>query len=155
MQTQRAFKPVKRRKSNLEDEHQKSLIDWAKVCRLPEAAHIEPGAKLADYIFHIPNGGKRGKVEAAILKGMGTKKGVSDLFLPLPLHGKPGLWIEMKAPFKDSKDKNYPSKDQKEWLARMKLAGYVTAVAYGWFEAREIIINYIRGQYDETNTINV
>ena len=65
---------MKRRKSNLEDEHQKSLIDWAKVCRLPEAAHIEPGAKLADYIFHIPNGGKRGKVEAAILKGMGTKR---------------------------------------------------------------------------------
>jgi hypothetical protein len=149
MLSQRVKRPVKKRKSNLEDQHQKSLIDWAKVFRLPELPHIEVGAKLADYMFHIPNGGKRGKVEAAILKGMGTKKGVSDLFLPLPMHGKPGLWIEMKAPFKDSKDKNYPSTDQKQWLTRMSLAGYVTAVAYGWFEARQIILNYIGGQHDE------
>ena len=144
MQARRAVRP--QRKQSLEDQHQKALIDWAKHCCLPDEPHIEPGAKLADYLFHIPNGGRRTKVEAGILKGMGTKAGVSDLLLPLPLHGKPGLWVEMKAPFRDSKDKNYPSKEQKAWLARMKLAGYVTAVCYGWLEARETIQNYLRGE---------
>jgi hypothetical protein len=125
-----------------------SLVGWAKLRRLPDVPHVEPGKKLGDYLFHIPNGGKRSKAEAGIFKAMGVKAGVSDLMLALPLHGYAGLWIEFKAPFTSSKDKNYPSKEQKEWLARMKQAGYATAVCYGWYEAQEVIEKYLGGTHE-------
>lgn len=149
MRTTRAVRPQKRQNNNLEDQHQKALCDWAKVARLPDADHIEPGSVVADYLYHIPNGGSRNKIEAGKLKGMGAKAGVSDLHLPLPMHGRPGLWIEMKKPYRDSKDKNYPTKEQRTWLNRMRRAGYLTAVCYSWFEARQIIQHYIGGQHDE------
>ncbi len=50
----------------------------------------------------IPNGGARGndsqtnKIRGAMLKAEGVKKGVPDIFLPVPLNGYHGLYIEMK-----------------------------------------------------------
>jgi sporulation protein YlmC with PRC-barrel domain len=32
-------------------------------------------------VFHVPNGGKRGKIEAAIMKSLGVRAGVADLCL--------------------------------------------------------------------------
>jgi len=63
-------------------------------------------------IFAIPNGGRRGKVEAAIMKGEGVLSGVADLFLAYPkklvsgviLHG---LFIEIKT------EEGKQSKEQK------------------------------------------
>lgn len=43
-------------------------------------------------IFHIPNGGKRGKTEAARFKATGVVAGVPDLYIP-----EWKIWIEMKA----------------------------------------------------------
>jgi hypothetical protein len=49
-------------------------------------------------IFAIPNGGARGKIEAAIMKGEGVLAGVADLFVMHPNeHGMHGLFIEMKS----------------------------------------------------------
>ena len=36
------------------------------------------------------------KIQGRILKGLGLRKGVPDLFLALPINGRPGLYIEMK-----------------------------------------------------------
>jgi hypothetical protein len=47
-------------------------------------------------LFAIPNGGRRGKVEAGIMKGEGVLAGVADLFLMLPNMEYNGLFIEMK-----------------------------------------------------------
>ncbi len=46
-------------------------------------------------VIHIPNGGYRRKIEAALLKGMGVKAGVADLLLLW----KPGRcgFIELKS----------------------------------------------------------
>lgn len=49
-------------------------------------------------LFHIPNGGKRTKIEASRLKAMGVLPGVPDLFLALPLGGYHGMFIEIKKP---------------------------------------------------------
>ena len=134
---------TRKKKNTLEDDHQIALFEWAQHCRLPELPTVEPGVRLTDYLIHIPNGGKRGKAEAGRFKAMGVKRGVSDLLLPIPHRGFAGLWIEMKAPYTDSRDKNYPSKEQKEWLARMQLAGYQTAVCYGWLNAKMTIQRYL------------
>ncbi|QPG06538.1 VRR-NUC domain-containing protein [Salinimonas marina] len=132
--------------SQLEDQHQIALIDWSHRQKLPTSPTVKKGAFVSDYLFHIPNGGKRGKLEAVRFKRMGVKAGVSDLFLPVPLHSFSGLWVELKAPFIDSKDKNYPSKDQREWLDKMSVAGFAVAVCYGWLEAKDIICNYLVGK---------
>ena len=48
-------------------------------------------------LFAIPNGGRRGKIEAAIMNGEGVRSGVADLFLAVPNSNFHGLFIEMKS----------------------------------------------------------
>lgn len=47
------------------------------------------------WFYHVPNGGVRSPVEAAIMKGLGVKPGVYDLCLMFP-DGK-AAYIELKA----------------------------------------------------------
>lgn len=77
----------------------------------------------AGVVFHIPNGGKRGKIEAAILKGMGVKAGVPDLCIVRPFGSV--SWIEMKA---DAKEK--PSKAQLDIHAEFRARGHEVSVVY-------------------------
>ncbi len=126
-----------------EDAEQRALIQWADISPMPPGLALYPGAKIGDYLFAIPNGGKRNRIEAARLVGLGVRKGVSDLFFSFPSMGAPiklGLYIEMKAP------KPYgraPSQNQKDFLSRMIGAGYEGRVCYGWDEARRIIYLYL------------
>ena len=64
----------------LEGEEQAALFRWAQFQsgKYPEL----------DLMFHIPNGGKRGKAEAARFKAEGVKAGVPDIFFPK------AKWIE-------------------------------------------------------------
>jgi len=75
-------------------------------------------------IFAIPNGGHRGKAQAARLKAEGVLSGVPDLFA---LERR--AWIEMKTP------KGRPSKAQTAFLKKAKSAGYVTILGYGAVDA--------------------
>lgn len=134
---------TKTKKANLEDQHQVALMKWAKVTRMPRLNGVEPGAFVADYLIHIPNGGSRHLLEAVKLKAMGAKKGVSDLLLAIPAGGFSALWIELKAPYTSSAEKNYPTPEQRAWVARMNTAGYRAVVCYGWTEAQHQIAKYI------------
>ena len=91
-----------------------------------------------DLLFHIPNGGSRNKFEAANLKRQGVKAGVPDLFLPVPRGGYHGLFIEMKY------GKNKPTGEQKEWMRRLEEQAYKAAVCYGWQEAADLIMDYLK-----------
>ena len=125
-----------------EDEEQIALFDWAalQTGKYPEL----------DNMFHIPNGGKRGKAEAGIFKAMGVKPGVSDVFLPavrvMPCGGYikyySGLFIEMKR-----KTGGTVSAKQKDWLCKMRGAGYAAEVCEGWNQARKIILDYLERRY--------
>ncbi|MGL4939393.1 VRR-NUC domain-containing protein [Shewanella sp.] len=139
------IKAKKVKKVNLEDQHQMALMRWARSARVPAFGYVPAGAKVADFLIHIPNGGSRHPVEAVKLKAMGTKAGVSDLFFAVPGGCKAGLWIELKAPFTSSKDKNYPTKEQREWMQKMDAAGYGAQLCYGWDQAKEAITNYMQG----------
>lgn len=136
----------KKRITHPEDDHQIALIEWATVKRLPALANVIPGSTVADYLFHIPNGGSRGVLEAIRFKRMGLKAGVSDLLLPIPVGTHSGLWVEMKAPYTNSRDKNYPTKEQRDWQEKMSLAGYRAEVCYGWLSAKDAINNYLAGE---------
>lgn len=91
-------------------------------------------------LFHIPNGGSRNKIEAANLKKQGVKAGVPDLCLPVPKGKYHGLFIEMKA------GKNKATEKQKEWLNNLRKQGYCTALCYGFEEACDVILKYLKGE---------
>ena len=115
---------------HLEDAEQIALMQWAELATVA-------GYRVTDYLFAIPNGGKRNIREAARLKRMGVKAGVSDLFLPIPCGPAHGLWIELKA------GKGRPTEAQSAWLSRMALQGYATCVCHGAEEAIRAITAYL------------
>ena len=125
---------------HLEDLHQERLFNWAKT----KVIHLEGlgGFCLSNYLYAIPNGGKRGIREAARLKKQGVKAGVSDVHCPLPCNGFNGLWIEMKKPIIKGKAKPRVSESQKDWLRRMNSIGHKAVVAYGVVEAKAAIESY-------------
>ncbi len=122
---------------HVEHSHQSALISWSKIKSVGQ-----DGTTIHDYLFAIPNGGKRNPREASRLKAQGVKKGVSDLMLALPSAGFSGLWIELKAP-KTKKYKPAPTPDQSAWLERMNAVGYRAELCYGWQEAKEVIEEYL------------
>lgn len=66
------------------------------------------------------------------------RRGVSDFFLPLPKKSYHGLWIELKR-----KKKYVISKEQKEWIERMRLLNYRAEFAYGFEDAKKIVEEYM------------
>lgn len=132
-------KPARRRPSrHIEDGEQVALMSWARRYRI--VIGIGSGQLLSEYLYAIPNGGRRGKVEAARLKAAGVKAGVSDLHLPLPRGRFHGLWIELKAP------KPHPSStstEQRAWLKRMREAGHRAEVCFGAADAIAAIQDYL------------
>lgn len=112
-----------------EENMQIALFQWAALeqGRYPELR----------LLFHVPNGGKRGKVEAARLKAAGVKAGVPDVCLPVPRGGYHGLYIELKA------GKNRPTADQTAWLTGLGQNGYRAAVCCSLDEATREIEAYL------------
>lgn len=99
----------------------------------------------------IPNGGARGndsqtnKIRGAMLKAEGVKKGVPDIFLPMPLNGYHGLYIEMKVA--DNK-KGRPSAEQLAFLDNVGKLGYAYAICYGAEQAKKVICQYYGYDYE-------
>ena len=112
-----------------EDTEQETVIQWARLC-----SNSRPELAL---LHHIPNGGSRGKKEAAKLKRMGVLAGVSDLHLPVAKAGYIGLYIEMK--YGDGR----LLASQREFLKRAARWGSYCIVAYSAADAIEILQNYI------------
>ena len=89
-------------------------------------------------IFAIPNGGKRGKLEAMRLRLEGVSPGVPDLMIPAPRGPYHGLFVEMKRTKGGS-----VSKEQKDWIAYLQAQGYQAIVCRGFEEARKEIEYYL------------
>lgn len=99
--------------------------------------YLEPG--LADYVFAIPNGGKRDPRVAAALKAQGVRPGVPDVFVAMPVHPWAGLWIEFKTA------KGRLSNRQVLYLSLLDRAGYRVAVSNDLDEAWAIFKEYSNG----------
>jgi len=91
----------------------------------------------SELLFHIPNGGKRDKREAAYMKKQGVKAGVPDLCLPVARGGFHGLFIELKV------GKNEPTEKQRWWLDNLRHRGYAVCVCYSADEAYMQIKEYL------------
>lgn len=125
--------PKDPRKLPTEGTEQATLFSWA---AMQSGRH--PELRL---LFHIPNGGSRGKAEAGRFKAEGVKAGVPDLFLPVARGIWHGLFIEMKR-----QKGGRVSDAQREWLSDLEREGYRAELARGWQEAAEIILEYLEGR---------
>ena len=114
-----------------EDAEQMALFRWAEL-----QAGKYPELRL---LFHIPNGGSRGKAEAGRFRAMGVKAGVPDLCLPIAKAGYHGLYIELKRT-----KGGRVSPEQTGWLDDLRKRGYVAAVCKGWEDAARVIEWYIK-----------
>lgn len=112
-----------------ENAEQEALFQWAayNVGRFPELR----------LMYHIPNGGKRNKAEAANLKRQGVKAGVPDIHLPVARGVYHSLYIEMKA------GNNTATEKQLSWIADLAEQGNATVVCYGWKAASAVIEKYM------------
>lgn len=92
--------------------------------------------------YHIPNGGRRSKIEAAIFKSLGVIAGLPDLVIAKPIdtglvyYG--GLYLELKAP------KGKVQESQKLQIEKLRKAGYKVEVCKSFDEAKLIVDNYLR-----------
>lgn len=116
---------IRKKRENPESRLQRACIKWFKL-QYPK-----------ETIFAIPNGGKRGKIEAAIMKGEGVMAGVSDLFLMRGKEGYHGLFIEMKA--KNGKLRE----NQRVFIEDAKRKDYKVEVCYSLEEFVETVNNYL------------
>ena len=90
------------------------------------------------WLHAVHNQGHGDAIRGAKAKAEGVKGGVGDIFLPHPVAPYHGLYIELKV------GKNNPSDVQLKFIYDMTLAGYQAKVAYGWLEARKIILDYLQ-----------
>lgn len=97
-----------------ENQEQQALFAWAKYTQRPH-----PSLEL---LYHIPNGGKRDKAEAARLKREGVKAGVPNLCLPMAQDRYYDLYIELKA------GKNTATPLQRQWITALSREDYAAAV---------------------------
>ena len=120
-----------------EDDEQRLLLNWAAMI-----AGRYPDVRL---LYHIPNEGKRSMATGGRLKGMGLKKGVPDLCLPVQRGTYHGLYIEMKRA-----DGGSATKEQKEWLRALDAQGYAVTLCHGWQAAAKEIETYLKLPKGET-----
>jgi len=97
--------------------------------------------KVADLIYHVPNGGHRHKSVAGKLKQQGVVAGIPDLVLTMARGGYFGLYIEFKATPPNDAD---VSPAQHERIRKLNEQGYLAIVCRGHFDAVEAIRDYLR-----------
>lgn len=114
----------------IEDTEQTMVMRWA-------AGQEHEWPELA-LLFHVPNGGFRGRKAGAQMKRLGAKPGVPDLALPVARGGFHGLFIEMKR-----MQDGTVSRDQREWHARLTEQGYLVSTCRGYEEAVCVLRDYL------------
>lgn len=128
--------------SRSEEEIHRACVRWADA---QAGAMTELRA-----LFHVPNGGKMPYGAAGKLKGMGLRKGVPDLCLPVvkPIledgerRSAGGLWIELKSKKGRLRD------SQKAWRDRLLQYGHAWALCRSLTGFQVCITDYLAGDFE-------
>lgn len=114
--------------------------------KLLQASSTRWGDDRLRWMFAIPNEGARhGDRSLALREGArrrseGRKAGVPDIFLPKPLHGLSGLFIELKRALHGK-----VSEKQSKFGEYVANEPYGYAVCHGYWEAIRAIQEYLQG----------
>lgn len=114
-----------------EHEEQVALFQWAEANEgtMPELRNL----------VAFPNGGYRPMATAAMLREEGVKAGLPDMALFCQRGGKGALFIELKRRDRS----NHATDAQRDWIERLRAAGYMAVVCYGAQEAIDVITTYL------------
>ena len=104
-------------------------------CKIRRGVHPE----LTTRLFHVPNGGRRGKAEAARLKAQGVRAGVLDYFMPVARGGYHALAIELK------KHDGGLEPEQRLEIEQLTAAGYLAVACWGDEAAMATLLWYLGG----------
>jgi len=115
-----------KRTHQTEEWEQRQLVQWAR--RYP----------WGQLLFHIPNENHHHDTD------IGVRSGVPDLFLPVPMGGRHGLFVEMKRT-----DGGRLSEAQRRWLGWLSELGYEAVCCHGCEEARDAIVRYMGIETEE------
>jgi len=118
-------KPQRKPQGHEESDIQQACIRWFDL--------VHPNKML----FAIPNGGKRGKREAGILKAEGVRAGVADLFLMQGNGYANGLFIEMKT------DTGKQSEAQKAFEQLCFVQNYKYFICRSFDDFQKVITDYL------------
>ncbi|HEX9073249.1 MAG TPA: VRR-NUC domain-containing protein [Pseudolabrys sp.] len=102
---------MKRRRARSEDSIQRAVVQHLQLRGSPGLVFV-----------HVPNGGKRRPIEAAILQGLGVRAGASDLLL---WHAGKSFALELKAPGGRASDA------QLQFITDIERAGAAACIAIG------------------------
>ncbi len=102
------------RRRQPESELQIACVTWFRL-QYPDLARL---------LWAIPNGGRRGKVEAARFKREGVVSGAPDLLLAVATNRAPALFLELKA------GRNKTSPAQRQMLIDLQGQGYGVCIVY-------------------------
>lgn len=109
------------------------LMEWAAKIKLG-------GYRLSDVLYHCPNGGRRSKIEAGIMKGEGVKAGQMDYHIPIARNGFASLYLEMKKPGAVPSEVKQVQRDR---TIIMRDCGNTVRFARTWTMAAFIICEYL------------
>lgn len=128
--------PFERRfiKKRNDTEH-KIQSEYFKILKLNESKYPRLG-----FIFAIPNGGKRHIATAVKMKAEGVKRGVPDIFIPIPVRYYSGFFLEVKT------EKGVLSEYQKSYKFYLESQNYKYCVCRS---VQKLI--YETGKYLEIN----
>lgn len=121
-----------------------ALMEWAALLKIPRTKY-----KISDLLFHLANEGKRTSFGGHMMVKMGLKKGLPDYLFACPQFTNDevihlGMFIEMKHRYLKKSTSGGLSIDQKKMLTLLDAVGYKCIVAYGWEEARDAILEYLK-----------
>jgi hypothetical protein len=102
---------TRRRRARPEDQIQRALFQ-----------HIRARGAVGLVAVHVPNGGFRKPVEAAIMKGLGVTAGTPDVLL---WHDGKSFAMELKS------ENGHVTESQRDMLQRLSDAGVFTATCHG------------------------
>lgn len=102
---------MRKSRARPEDQIQRAIFQHLKARKAP-----------GTFAFHVPNGGKRKPIEAAIMKGLGVTAGVPDI---IAIRGGHIYGLELKA------EGGKPSEKQTATMAEMERAGATVALTTG------------------------
>lgn len=158
--------PSELAKSNSEHGHQRALFAWLNMVErygfeaawtdrsyAGQAPSCQPVPELA-WAHAIPNGGLRDKRTGAMLKAEGVKRGIPDVFVPVPMWGQVGngakcilycgLYVEMKRPKSEEQGRKGTTSDvQDQAIAWLRHSGYAVSVCFDWESAAREVQSYI------------
>lgn len=126
-------KKEKTRRRDLEAIEQQRVVAWAR--------QNEEKYPALHWLHASANGSQRDSFTAYLLKLEGVLAGVPDLFLPLPVAGYHGLYIEMKS----SITGGTPSTNQIKFMNFAASVGYCVALSYDAEPAKRLLRWYVKG----------